>query len=978
MDVVSEHGGGAAVAASRSSRLSKRAKFLNPRFHPAATSSTESLPVSPDTTTEDSGAGPSETPFPAAPPAACQRNWKLPVVVTGGRDAQETVLNSNDMLKILFGSLGMDDLCSAAITNKQWNSISQSDEFWHSISFENRKISRDQILRILQRHQQVHSLNLTGLHCTGPHTEASPEHLLPALAGALPHLTTLELGGGPLSEQQLSTIGRRFPNLRSLRISDSALGRFGPGEVVIAHDNLTRLEVICCRGSRLAVRCNRLQFMSLRGSALPAVSPTCPVLTHLDLKDCSKISDQALRSAILRLPMLTYLDLSTNLPLSDDTLRDAASTCHSLSHLILSNCIAVSLAGVRGFGALRRLNLSNCDSLNSTTAMPVLEAFTALEEVTMDSCGLLTQVVLTLPRLKVLSLRGCRSLERVTLRCRSLTELSLGPVEIGGPGCGALKHISLASDAVTQICWRAFPMLETVALQCPNLVHLDLSDCDSLQDSVFTSISNAQFLNLNESILGMSEDADLPSGSGGASGSAHPYDSSQASVGQCLAERLAMTDITQAKDSTLETGCPRLRTLCLECCEGLQNATLSSTSLSSLSLVGCKGLSKVALDCPALTELHLDECDHVDAVQLANVAVPSMSLGTCPLLTRLVVSAPLLASLDLKGCGLLSDLVLLCPSLSSLDATFCSSLGDDALRTALSRAPPLKELILSVCSSLGPSCVASLGHLRLLSHLDLSYTEVVELEPVVASCPALQTLNLSSCRSLTAGALETLLPRMRRESLAGSSATITALDASYCPLPASALAQVLASSDALECLAISGCAGVTDEVWAGLAASAEAATAAHAMQSLSCVGCKALRTCALGLRRAGEQRHQWEEENGEGAWEPCGAQLSGLVSLRLGLSGVETLALALPFLAHLDVNGCCKLRSLELRCPLLLAGYFQACRGISSRQLQVALQCCDQLEVLDMQHLPTDQAVMRDLRRQCPSLRCLLHTIPVP
>ena len=52
----------------------------------------------------------------------------------------------------------------------------------------------------------------------------------------------------------------------------------------------------------------------------------------------------------------------------------------------------------------------------------------------------------------------------------------------------------------------------------------------------------------------------------------------------------------------------------------------------------------------------------------------------------------------------------------------------------------------------------------------------------------------------------------------------------------------------------------------------------------------------------------------------------------------------------------------------------QACRGISSRQLQVALHGCQQLEVLDMQHLPTDHDVMAALRQQSPSLRCLLHT----
>ena len=53
---------------------------------------------------------------------------------------------------------------------------------------------------------------------------------------------------------------------------------------------------------------------------------------------------------------------------------------------------------------------------------------------------------------------------------------------------------------------------------------------------------------------------------------------------------------------------------------------------------------------------------------------------------------------------------------------------------------------------------------------------------------------------------------------------------------------------------------------------------------------------------------------------------AGLKALRLGLSGVRSLALDLPQLAALDLNGAGELRCLELRCPLLLTAFFQACR----------------------------------------------------
>ena len=53
---------------------------------------------------------------------------------------------------------------------------------------------------------------------------------------------------------------------------------------------------------------------------------------------------------------------------------------------------------------------------------------------------------------------------------------------------------------------------------------------------------------------------------------------------------------------------------------------------------------------------------------------------------------------------------------------------------------------------------------------------------------------------------------------------------------------------------------------------------------------------------------------------------AGLRTLRLGLSGLRSLALALPALATLDINNAAELRCLELRCPLLLTVHMQACK----------------------------------------------------
>lgn len=59
-----------------------------------------------------------------------------------------------------------------------------------------------------------------------------------------------------------------------------------------------------------------------------------------------------------------------------------------------------------------RLSLSSQPALEARLAMqvPALEWWTLLEELTLDNCVLMTSVTLSLPRLRVLSLRGCRAL----------------------------------------------------------------------------------------------------------------------------------------------------------------------------------------------------------------------------------------------------------------------------------------------------------------------------------------------------------------------------------------------------------------------------------------------------------------------------------------------------------------------------------------------------------------------------------------
>lgn len=86
------------------------------------------------------------------------------------------------------------------------------------------------------------------------------------------------------------------------------------------------------------------------------------------------------------------------------------------------------------------------------------------------------------------------------------------------------------------------------------------------------------------------------------------------------------------------------------------------------------------------------------------VGLPSIALGGCSGLSGLELSSTLVKRLDLRGCGQLQQLLLDCPALSVMDATFCSEMGNVGLASAVAKAPPLIQLVLSVCPQVGEVC----------------------------------------------------------------------------------------------------------------------------------------------------------------------------------------------------------------------------------------------------------------------------------
>ncbi|KOM49575.1 hypothetical protein LR48_Vigan08g040200, partial [Vigna angularis] len=124
------------------------------------------------------------------------------------------------------------------------------------------------------------------------------------------------------------------------------------------------------------------------------------------------------------------------------------------------------------------------------------------------------------------------------------------------------------------------------------------------------------------------------------------------------------------------------------------------------------------------------------------VGLSSLNLGICPKLSTLSIEAPYMVSLELKGCGVLSEAFINCPLLTSLDASFYSQLTNDCLSATTVSCPLIESLILMSCPSIGSDGLQSLFCLPNLIVLDLSYTFLVNLQPVFDSCLQLKINHL--------------------------------------------------------------------------------------------------------------------------------------------------------------------------------------------------------------------------------------------
>ncbi|KAM3266366.1 F-box/LRR-repeat protein 15 [Capsicum annuum] len=583
---------------------------------------------------------------------------------------------TDDLLHMVFSFLDHIDLCRAASVCRQWRAASSHEDFWRYLNFENKHISSNQFEDMCQRYPNATAVNLYGALNIHP--------LAMKVVSSLRNLDALTLGRGQLGETFFQALTDCHV-LKSLIINDATLGN-GIQEIPIYHDRLHLLQLVKCRVLRVSIRCPQLETLSLKRSSMPHAVLNCPLLHDLDIASCHKLSDAAIRSAATACPLLESLDMSNCSCVSDETLREIAQTCGNLRVLDASYCPNISLESVR-LVMLTVLKLHSCEGITSASMAAIAHSY-MLEVLELDNCSLLTSVSLDLPRLQNIRLVHCRKFIDFNLHCGMLSSITVS-------NCPLLQRINLTSGALKKLVLQKQESLATIALQCPNLLEVDLTECESLTNSICEVFSD-----------------------GG--------------------------------------GCPMLKSLVLDSCESLTFVAFCSTSLVSLSLAGCRALVSLELRCPCLDEVSLDGCDHLEVASFCPVGLRSLNLGICPKMNVLHIEAPQMVSLELKGCGVLSEASINCPLLTSFDASFCSQLKDDCLTATTSSCPLIESLVLMSCPSVGCDGLLSLHSLPNLTYLDLSYTFLVTLQPVYESCLQLKVLKLQACKYLTDTSLEPL------------------------------------------------------------------------------------------------------------------------------------------------------------------------------------------------------------------------------
>ncbi|KAK4401255.1 F-box/LRR-repeat protein 15 [Sesamum angolense] len=699
----------------------------------------------------------------------------------------------------------------------------------------------------------------------------------------------------PISVQQFEDMCQRYPNAAAVNVYGTpAIHQVGMKAV----SSLRNLEVLTLGKGQLGetffqalTDCHMLRSLTVNDATLGNGIQEIPIY-HDRLHELQIVKCRVLRVSI-RCPQLETLSLKRS------SMPHVVLNCPLLHELDIASCHKLSDAAIRSAATscplLESLDMSNCSCVSDET----------LREIAM-SCG----------NLHVLDASYCQNI--------SLEFIDISVFGSSAPeehkACTLPQRISITSNAL-KVCNLFKYFVQSPAPIClyfPSVYVVKpgnkYSPKNVLAEIIFAKARKFDHVRIAMPLLGGSRPTECES---------------------------LTNSICEVFSST--GGCPVLRSLVLDNCESLTAVSFCSTSLVNISLAGCRAITSVDVTCPYLERISLDGCDHLERATFSPVGLRSLNLGICPKLNVLHIEAPHMVSLELKGCGVLSEAFIECPLLTSLDASFCSQLTDDCLSAATSSCPLIESLVLMSCPSVGPDGLASLNCLRSLTYLDLSYTFLVNLQPIYDSCLYLKVLKLQACKYLCDTSLE---PLYKGNALPA----LCELDLSYGTLCQSAIEELLACCRHLTHVSLNGCVNMHDLDWGSRIERLSVMSTFHGshessslgnvivpqfqanrlLQNLNCVGVSEIKKVVI----------------------PPTARCFHLSSLNLSLSSnLKEVDISCCNLLILNLSNCNSLEILKLDCTRLTSLFLQSC-NINEEAMEAAIMGCNMLETLDIRFCP--------------------------
>ena len=371
-------------------------------------------------------------------------------------------------------------------------------------------------------------------------------------------------------------------------------------------------------------------------------------MTHLCLKNCSRLSFKALKDLPKSLPNLLYLDVSSCANCSSNTLQEIGKYCPLLQVLRVDSCQLVDDSGI--------LAMCGSESQKQNACTKILELNLSSTSITEASVKVVLQ---SQPDIRSLSLAALCPDQQLTFNFPYM-----GPTK--------LRHVDVSYTDVTD------SSIQNICRLCPSLIELSINCCNKLTGKSLEAISCLKYLQyfnmaLYEVVPQIGFLSDVV-----------PF------LRECGAklEVLDLSNVSGVDAHFLAVYCPKLAKLVLADCGDISGRLGKSPAYGGESL-------SLTQACASLQHLNLRNAQFLSS-RTTSEHLSAIICGTCRLEELILSGVEGLTDECLQQTILSSDLT----RISSLDLSHCADVSAECVDTILSSCHSLSNLNLSHCRNI--------------------------------------------------------------------------------------------------------------------------------------------------------------------------------------------------------------------------------------------------------------------------------------